>query len=89
MVIAVVTAASGLNVMAPVAVNCTLWAVMIKSSPAASPPAALRVSVPVVVVESARFPDVELMDLVPAPANSMELPVPAFSTCRTLPVEEA
>ncbi len=48
-----------------------------------------RISVPEVVVDKVRLAEVELIDLVPAPAISMELPVPAFSTCKTFPVEEA
>lgn len=52
-------------------------------------PAGLIVMSPEVVVDIVRFAEVELTERVPAPASSMELPVPAFSTCRTLPVEEA
>lgn len=52
-------------------------------------PAALNTRLPEVVVMMLRSADVELIDLVPAPAISIEFPVPAFSTCKTFPEEEA
>ena len=52
-------------------------------------PAELKIRLPDVVVIMLRSAEVELIERVPAPAISMELPVPAFSTCKTLPVEEA
>ncbi len=48
-------------------------------------PAEVTASVPEVVVDRVRAPEVELIVLTPAPATSIALPVPAFEIEKTLP----